>query len=341
MAGVVNKRFLREVRALINQQQSKEFLDNDYLVYLDDSDTTKVSAIIKPPTDSVYRHKFIRLDLTIPEDYPHSPPDVKFVNHDGIRIHPNMYENGKCCSTILNTWGDSPLEKWTSSMGIETVLITFHSFLDDNPYTYEPGGRDDPSYTVFVLYASWQTCLLRYLQYEKIDLFTQFIQNYMLANIDSIFADLSSASELYPKGTYRSRCFEIGEYTIDYLRLMHIVQNYYNYIDYTDTLAVHDTDTLAFDDFMSQEYKCGICFDTENESTQVTLHCGHTFDKHCLLKHTRTNSALCSMCRSELTDLDHKLLVDPIWTINPLTKRRIKINGPTHRYLIDNGHLSS
>jgi hypothetical protein len=68
-----------------------------------------IHSIIKCPQDSVYRHKFIRLDLTIPSNYPYEPPQVSFVNYDGVRIHPNMYESGKCCSTILNTWGDSEL----------------------------------------------------------------------------------------------------------------------------------------------------------------------------------------------------------------------------------------
>ena len=186
-----NRRFLKEIRQLYVQQSQRELLDNDYLIHYNETDINRLHAIIRAPSDSVYKHKFVRLDLKIPDNYPHSPPEVTFVNYDGVRIHPNMYENGKCCATILNTWGDSKFEKWTSSMGIETILLTFHSFLDNNPYMYEPGGRDDPSYTVYVMYQSWVSCLIRYLQQEKIETFNNFIHNYMMVNIDSIFIDLS------------------------------------------------------------------------------------------------------------------------------------------------------
>ena len=124
-----NKRFLKEIQRLYLQQSQKELLKNDYLIVYDEANINKLYAIIKAPRDSVYKHKFIRLNFTIPDNYPHSPPEVTFVNYDGVRIHPNMYENGKCCATILNTWGDNIFEKWTSSMGIETILLTFHSFL--------------------------------------------------------------------------------------------------------------------------------------------------------------------------------------------------------------------
>ena len=186
----VNRRFLKEVRQLYIQQSQRELLDNDYLISYNETNMNRLHAIIRGPNDSVYRHKFVRLDFKIPDNYPHSPPEVSFINYDGVRIHPNMYESGKCCATILNTWGDSKFEKWTSSMGIETILITFHSFLDNNPYMYEPGGRDDQSYTDYVLYQSWISCLIRYLQNERIELFSNFIHNYMLTNIDGIFNDL-------------------------------------------------------------------------------------------------------------------------------------------------------
>lgn len=43
------------------QQTQNELLHNDYLIYFDESNINEVSALIKAPHDSVYRHKFIRL----------------------------------------------------------------------------------------------------------------------------------------------------------------------------------------------------------------------------------------------------------------------------------------
>jgi len=75
----VNRRFQKEIRQLYIQQSQRNLLENDYLIYYDETNTSKLHAIIRAPYDSVYRHKFIRLDLTIPDNYPHSPPDVHFI----------------------------------------------------------------------------------------------------------------------------------------------------------------------------------------------------------------------------------------------------------------------
>jgi ubiquitin-protein ligase len=355
----VNRRFQKEIRQLYIQQSQRDLNDNDYLIYYDETDVNKLHTIIRGPVDSVYRHKFIRLDFNIPDNYPHSPPEVTFVNYDGVRIHPNMYENGKCCATILNTWGDDKFEKWTSSMGIETILLTFHSFLDNNPYTYEPGGRDDPSYTVYVQHQSWSSCLIRYLQNETIELFTEFMHNYLLLNIDSIFSDLYELSEIYQLGYYETRCFEIDIFPVNYSRISSILEYYYNYIEFQESHQIS-----SFDEFVNMDYDCCICYDTlpSNEGTlssnegTITLGCNHSFHKACLQSHIQANNNICPMCRRELIEEDQREIStvqedqqeiptennvqeENIWMINPLTRRRIKIGGRTYNYLKSNGEL--
>lgn len=337
-----NKRLLKEIRELYIQQNQKPLLDNDYLIYYDDINVNKVYAIIKAPYDSVYRHKFIRLNITISDNYPYSPPEVTFINYNCVRIHPNMYENGKCCATILNTWGDDVYEKWTSSMGIETILLTFHSFLDNNPYMYEPGGRDDATYTDYVKYESWYSCLIVYLQNETIETFIQFMHNYMMINIDEIFGDLYLLKAEYPTGYYNCRCFEIDNYIIDYDKIIINLQNSYNYIDYIEKMYSDDDDILeSFDEFINKEYNCNICFDTnQNESDNVKLSCNHSFHEGCLYYHVKQNHKLCSMCRNIISDDEINRLFQKIeWIINPLTKRRIKVGGKTYNYLKDNGYI--
>lgn len=340
----VNRRFQKEIRQLYIQQSQRDLNENDYLIYYDETDVNKLYTIIKGPVDSVYRHKFIRLDFKIPDNYPHSPPEVTFINYDGVRIHPNMYEDGKCCATILNTWGDDKFEKWTSSMCIETILLTFHSFLDNNPYTYEPGGADDPSYTVYVKHQSWTSCLIRYLQNEKIELFTEFMHNYLLLNIDSIFSDLYELSEIYPLGYYETRCFEIDIFPVNYSRISSLLEYYYNYIEFQESHQIS-----SFDEFVNMDYDCCICYDTlpSNDGTlpsndgTITLGCNHSFHKACLQSHIQVNNNICPMCRRELGEEENisKTEEENIWMINPLTRRRIKIGGRTYNYLKSNGEL--
>ena len=329
----MNNRLLKELRKLYLEQSNKPLLQNDYLIYFDDDNITKVHAIIKGPYESVYRHKFIRLDFDIPDNYPHSPPKVTFINYDSVRIHPNFYQDGKCCSTILNTW-PSEKERWSSSMGIETILVMFHSFLDYTPYVYEPGGRDDQTYTSYVLYQTWSTCLIRYLQHEKITLFQQFIENYLLTHIDGVFNDLYSLSANYPYGYYACRCFEIDNYIINYTRITDIIQEYYNYINYTENIAYNKE--IDFEEFRNLDYNCNICFDTQNDSPIVTLNCNHKFHKNCLNEHVNTNQKLCSMCRREISDEEISNINDnDVWIINPLTKRKVKVGSRTYKSLVE------
>jgi ubiquitin-protein ligase len=338
----VNKRLLKEIKALYAQQNSKQLLENDFLVYLNETDTSKVSALIKAPYDSVYRHKFIRLDLVIPDNYPHSPPEVSFINYDGVRIHPNMYENGKCCATILNTWGDSKLEKWTSSMGIETILVMFHSFLDNNPYTYEPGGHDDPSYTVYVEYQSWNTCLIRYVQYERNPLFTEMIHNYLMLNVGNIMMDIDVLEAKYPLDYYHTRCFEVDDFFVNYDSVRQNLLHIYQYIDFVDNFGsideAHVVDYKAFLENIGN-YKCSICYDTSEGddsvvNTNIVLECGHKFHKLCLDEHVEQNTALCPMCRQEV-----KREVTDGWIVNPITNRRIRVGGKTWLWLKENGKV--
>lgn len=334
----MNNRLMRELKRLYNEQNSKPLLDNDYLVCCNEEDATLVHVLIKAPQDSVYRHKFIRLDIQITSDYPHSPPSVTFVNHDNKRIHPNMYEDGKCCSTILNTWGNDKYEKWTSSMGIETIILAFYSFLDNNPYTYEPGGSDDHTYTKFVQFQSWYTCLLKYYELETIELFNQYMEKYLDENILEVQRQLEILKMMFPLDYYYTHCFEIDFYIIDYERVLSQVMDFYRYFDYKKKNIIGDETAviLEYKQFNDKDFDCNICYDTQkNECAKVivTLDCKHTFHKLCLNEHVFKNGDLCPMCRGDICK-EHSE-----WIINPHTKRRIKVGGKTYLFLVENGLL--
>lgn len=350
-----NRRLLKEINTLYSQQYNKkDILDNDYLVYLNESDINLVHAIIKAPYDSVYRHKFIRLDFTIPSDYPHSPPLVKFINKDSVRIHPNMYEDGKCCATILNTW-PSDNEKWTSSMGIETILIMFHSFLDNNPYKYEPGGRDDSTYTDYVLYQTWKTCLFDYLDdYNQPELFIEFMQKYIKKFITKIYRYINNLEYKYPLDYYETRCFEIDLFLIDYSEIVRIMQYHYRKIILSSTISFDLDDDKNVEDISENtcnhrnfDNECGICFDTiEILEEKTKLKCSHRFHNSCLKEHIEKNGSICSVCRQNIEHDIEKEELDELlnqesdikYVINPETNRKIKVGGPTYNMLMDLGY---
>lgn len=352
----VNKRLLKELRLLTIQQNSKNLLDNDYLVSFDDSDLSKVFAIIKGPKDSLYRHKFIRLNFDIPNDYPFSPPKVSFVNYDGTRLHPVFYETGVVCCTILNTWpsieseSKNKLEAWTSSFGIETVILTFLSFLDNEPYTYEANAPNNDSYNTYVLFQGWYTCLIRYLENrnEQPELFTTFISNYLLMNISDIMDDLRDINENYPPDAYSTNCFYIGYYMVNYIQIMNKLGEWYNFIDYKENIEYEDID-LSFNDFSNTDYSCNICFDTNGVvppyDEEIKLSCKHNFHIECIKLHVKNNGNICSLCRTDINKEDLDKIndnhtentsfggVNPNWIINPETNRKVKIGSRTYKRL--------
>ena len=351
----MSKRLLKELSELTKSQNSKLLLENDYLVAFDEENLNKIFAIIKGPKDSLYRHKFIRLDLVIPSDYPHSPPKVSFVNRNGARIHPTLYEDGRCCCTILNTWpsimseSNSKLEAWTSSFGIETVILTFLSFLDNEPYTYEGNAPNNQSYNDYVLYQTWDTCLIRYLiepqgstaaryldQIDQPELFTIFIKDYILANIEHVFNDLYSSLYKFNYGYYYTKCFDISNYIINYEKIINILQdllceNSFATPTCTRQRIENVKENVKENDKENIDYQCNICFDTVKDNIYYTLHCNHSFHKCCLRDHINVNDNICSMCRTKLTKSE---ILDINYIINPLTKRRVKIGGKTYKKLI-------
>ena len=328
----VNKRLLKELKQLTIEQNSKNLLENDYLISFDEHDLTKVYAIIKCPNDSLYRHKFIRLDFDIPDDYPHSPPNVSFVNYDGSRIHPILYGNQRVCCTILNTWpslesdSKNKLEAWTSSFGIETVILTISSFLDNEPYKHEANAPNNDSYNTFVLFKTWNTCLFKYLENPQPELFTQFISSYICENISQIMDDLQDYNEIYPPNAYNTRCFYIGYYTLNYNIILDKLIEWYNFLDEGEgegTEGEGMVDRFGLD----TTFNCNICFDTSEYPHFTTLSCQHKFHNKCILEHINNNGNICSLCRTDINTKDLKSLS---WIINPETKRLVKIGSRTY-----------
>jgi ubiquitin-protein ligase len=318
----------------LKNQNSKNLLDNDFIIS-PDSNFDCVKVLIKCPSDSLYRHKFVRLDIDIPENYPHSPPNVYFINHDFARIHPNMYENGKCCATILNTWGDKIDEKWTSSMSIESIIVGFASLFDNDPYAHEPGNMGDKTYDTYVLYHSWYTCLLEYTSNEYDELFYRYINEYLQKNIGYILHDIDLLDYMYPPGVYRTMCYEIDEYMLNYKVVRSNILECYNYYRTTtssqEQLVQVDTVQASTSE---EEYSCSVCYDTSCiDDFCIKLSCSHEFHIPCVEKHVITNHPLCPLCRIPITVSDYKVITDNYITC--VSGKRYRKNGRTFNKLME------
>ena len=69
---------------------------------VDENDYYKWTVFIPGPEDSLYEGGFFKAILTFPEDFPQSPPEMKFVTE---MFHPNIYKDGRVCISILHNPG--------------------------------------------------------------------------------------------------------------------------------------------------------------------------------------------------------------------------------------------
>lgn len=69
---------------------------------------------------------FLRARMKFPDDYPLNPPELKFISK---MWHPNIYEDGVVCISILHPPGDDPFnpgesaaERWTPVHTVESIV---------------------------------------------------------------------------------------------------------------------------------------------------------------------------------------------------------------------------
>jgi ubiquitin-protein ligase len=151
----------------------KEMLDDpvDNIHYIqDENNVYKGYAVIIGPKDTPYEHGFYFFEFTFPENYPFSPPKVKFHTYDGhTRFNPNLYINGYVCLSILNTWEG---EKWSACQSIKSILNTLSITLNETPLLNEPGittqHKDFSIYNQIIEYKNIEISILKYLDKSNI-----------------------------------------------------------------------------------------------------------------------------------------------------------------------------
>ncbi|KAE9597168.1 putative aminoacyltransferase, E1 ubiquitin-activating enzyme [Lupinus albus] len=87
-----------------------------------------------------YHDGLFFFDIHFPPEYPNEPPMVHY-NSGGLRLNPNLYESGKICLSLLNTWTGTGTEVWNPGAStILQVLLSLQALvLNDKPYFNEAG----------------------------------------------------------------------------------------------------------------------------------------------------------------------------------------------------------
>ena len=113
---------------------------------VDDNDLFKWSVIFEGPEDTLYEGGYFRAELKFPDDYPNNPPEMKFLSK---MWHPNIYNDGKVCISILHPPGTDDMnsqekaEEMAKNIGCEGFHV--HEFegkkwyMPSRYYTFKKG----------------------------------------------------------------------------------------------------------------------------------------------------------------------------------------------------------
>lgn len=132
------RRVTREHRILSTSLPANEVYVRTYESRLD-----LLRCLIIGPKDTPYEHAPFVIDLRLGPNFPLAPPIAHFHSWTGGlgRINPNLYEEGKICLSLLNTWpGQSEGERWSEKASILQVLISLMGLvLVKQPFYNEAG----------------------------------------------------------------------------------------------------------------------------------------------------------------------------------------------------------
>ena len=193
------KRLISDIKDLKKNNLSKEGIFYEH----DESNIMRGYALIIGPKDTPYEYGNFLFIFDFPEDYPHSPPLVKFCTNDGIvRFHPNLYRNGKVCLSILNTWKG---EQWTGCQTIRSTLLTISSILENNALLNEPGininHKDVKIYDRIIKYKTLETAIFKLINKniyidEKFEVFGDLIKDKFKENYSDIVNSIDKIEEV-------------------------------------------------------------------------------------------------------------------------------------------------
>lgn len=92
---------------------------------------TNLKASIVGPSNSPYRNGIFDLKINVPDNYPFSPPTIRFLTKI---YHPNIDDSGRICMDLLKL---PPAGNWKPTLGLEGLLIALRMLLE-NPNPDDP-----------------------------------------------------------------------------------------------------------------------------------------------------------------------------------------------------------
>lgn len=160
------KRIIKDMQIL---QKNKEDLNaRGIYVRPDEANIRHIDILIVPRDKrendliSPYTSGIFMFELLCPDDYPLSPPQITFFPQQRFcRLHPNYYEIGKVCLSVINTWG----QDWSPATSILSIINVLEERFNENAICFEPSYENASRekrlrYNQAVEYAKYKVCLM-------------------------------------------------------------------------------------------------------------------------------------------------------------------------------------
>ncbi|VWU48327.1 ubiquitin-conjugating enzyme, putative [Hepatocystis sp. ex Piliocolobus tephrosceles] len=125
MSTFARRRIIQDLNK-INKDQNKSFEASPFA-----NNIMCCHAIIRGPEDTIWECGIFHLIIDFSEEYPVSPPKVKFISKI---FHPNVYADGNICLDILQN-------QWSPIYDITSLLTSIQSLLND-PNTSSPANPE-------------------------------------------------------------------------------------------------------------------------------------------------------------------------------------------------------
>ena len=210
VTNICVKRLSNDIKQLL-----KDPLENIYYKH-DESNMLIGYLLIIGPNNTPYSYGYNFFIINYSENYPFSPPKIKYVCSDGIiRYNPNLYTCGKVCLSIINTWQG---EGWSSCQTLRSLFLSIYSMVyTENPLINEPGilinNKEVEKYNLLIEYKNIDFLILdildkinnndamfnvNFFKFKKI-ITEKFIKNYnnILYNLDNLENKFININKIY------------------------------------------------------------------------------------------------------------------------------------------------
>jgi ubiquitin-protein ligase len=225
-----SRRIMGDLKELL-----KDSLEGVY-IHFDELDINQMIVMIRGQ-EGPYEFCQFLFHIRFSDDYPMTPPIVKFCSSDGkTRLNPNLYIDGKVCLSILGTWQGDP---WTSVMTIKTIILSIMALvMTSEPLRNEPGLESSPvdkieTYNQIVEYASLHILVNQISHPSEMfapllkNMKSQFIKDYstLIEKMDKLIR--SENNQKTVKISYHSQTA-----TLDYSSLKKRIQDFYGIVSF-------------------------------------------------------------------------------------------------------------